>query len=110
MLCLTGTALFLFSAEKWLLWQKSIAAVLLIFSVLSIGWLLERKAFAFKLEAGRLLVLGTAWVIFSQLVLQQQVLAFVSALLLISMYVWLLKVKRVIGLLSAPLRQQTVKV
>jgi hypothetical protein len=83
--------------------------ILSIFSILSIGWLLERKAFAFKLEAGRLLLLGAAWVVYAQMFLEQQLLAFVSALLLISMYVWLLKVKRVVSRLSVPLAQHPVK-
>ncbi len=109
-LCLIGAAVFLFSVEKWLMWQKAGTAGLVILSILSIGWLLERKSFAFKLEAARLLLLGTSCLIYSQLVPGQQVLALVSTLLLFSMYVWLLKVKRVISRIAAPLVQHPVKV
>lgn len=109
-LCLLGSAWFLFSVESFVFWQKAVAAGVIVFAMLSIGWLLERKSFAFTLEAGRLLILGTALVVYIQLVLQQQVLALGCALLVISMYFWLVKIKNVVSRLTISPVQQPAKV
>lgn len=109
-LCLAGTALFLFSVEQLVLWQKIAGAALLTCSVLSMGWLLERRPFAFRLEAGRLLLLGVVLFVVAQFMLQQQVLSLISAGFIISMYVWLWKTKRESSRLAAPLLQKPANV
>lgn len=108
-LCLLGSAWFLFSVESMVFWQKTAATGVIVLSMLTIGWLLERKAFAFTLETARLLVLAAIMVGYVQLVLEQQVLAIGCALLVISMYFWLVKIKKMVSRLTLSPTQQPAK-